>query len=624
VIVLIRMLFMLLVLLPSAARAQNQLDPFGFPLPSLTGNEIVDCQLFTSPYITTCTTQQIANLASCVTATTSIIGCVKPDGTTIVISGGTIAAAIPPPDVNVTDYGAVAGTCGNSAAISANNTAIQLAFNSGRNVNFPTGNYPHTTKGFNIQTASQVVHGPACTGAGTAAPFCPASIQDCTMQSSVSCAGTPADPCGYLSVFATGVEIHDLWINGNNPLGSGVNSVSRKGVFARGNPIDNLYVHDMYVTNTNAESIYQDSTGTGTKFLRNTVAHGQYAGFNFNGAGLTNGLIADNIIIDQGICILVLANDAYVLRNVCQGGPHNGGGVGIHIVAPALFVAAYNTVKDWNASGSAVGAMQIGFSPLGNDTGPGVVAFNTIINNMNTTAPGLGAGLVFDNVTGPVVATYNSIINSGDPGFSPPAVLFNGSRTDAILFSNNVLNGSVSVSPIGIEIYSDVPGGNRIQIDSTNTFGGIPTQTSYMVAPGGASGSVFTPTVTAALPYLPALLSEGINANPVLFTSNFLASSGTRPIGTTGSCNTSVTVVGGTLGALNGTWTSTAICGAAGTIILSGLPAAPAGWTCPIVDQTTSTARIRQTGSSTTSVTYTVDVATVANDILRFGPCAGY
>jgi len=45
------------------ALAQN-LTPEGFALPSpLTGNEIVDCAVFDSPYITTCTTGQIGALA---------------------------------------------------------------------------------------------------------------------------------------------------------------------------------------------------------------------------------------------------------------------------------------------------------------------------------------------------------------------------------------------------------------------------------------------------------------------------------------------------------------------------------------------------------------------------------
>lgn len=58
-----------LLVVPWVAHAQ-QLNPNGFPLQTLTGAEIVECQDPNSPYITTCTTQQIANLAVGVNACT--------------------------------------------------------------------------------------------------------------------------------------------------------------------------------------------------------------------------------------------------------------------------------------------------------------------------------------------------------------------------------------------------------------------------------------------------------------------------------------------------------------------------------------------------------------------------
>jgi hypothetical protein len=49
----------------AASDVHAQLTPNGFELPSpLTGNEIVDCQVPSSPYITTCTTGQIGALAA--------------------------------------------------------------------------------------------------------------------------------------------------------------------------------------------------------------------------------------------------------------------------------------------------------------------------------------------------------------------------------------------------------------------------------------------------------------------------------------------------------------------------------------------------------------------------------
>jgi hypothetical protein len=72
----------------SYASAQDGLTPNGFSLPSpLTGDEIIDCQAFASPYLTTCTTAQIAGLAG---ATTTLInnsgGTVNP-GEAIYING---------------------------------------------------------------------------------------------------------------------------------------------------------------------------------------------------------------------------------------------------------------------------------------------------------------------------------------------------------------------------------------------------------------------------------------------------------------------------------------------------------------------------------------------------------
>jgi hypothetical protein len=90
---------------------------------------------------------------------------------------------------------------------------------------------------------------------------------------------------------------------------------------------------------------------------------------------------------------------------------------------------------------------------------------------------------------------------------------------------------------------------------------------------------------------------------------------GAAPTGTTGTCSAS-SFSGGTLA---GQFTLTSICAIAGTVILSGLPTAPTGFSCWISDQVTGTAAIRQTASTTTTVTFTTTAATVANDTFEYG-----
>ncbi len=105
-----------------------------------------------------------------------------------------------------------------------------------------------------------------------------------------------------------------------------------------------------------------------------------------------------------------------------------------------------------------------------------------------------------------------------------------------------------------------------------------------------------------------------------------MISNGTNPTGNTGTCSTGVTVAGG---ATVGTWTSTAVCALAGTIILTGMPTAPTGYVCDMSDRTTAGVTIEETATSATSVTFTVrslptgSVATVANDILQY-KCLAY
>lgn len=103
-------------------------------------------------------------------------------------------------------------------------------------------------------------------------------------------------------------------------------------------------------------------------------------------------------------------------------------------------------------------------------------------------------------------------------------------------------------------------------------------------------------------------------------------STGTVPTGNTGSCNTGITVAGG---ATAGTWTSTAICALAGTIILTGMPVVTTGYSCDMSDRTTAGVTINQSATTTTTATFIVralptgSIATVANDILQY-KCMAY
>ncbi len=85
---------------------------------------------------------------------------------------------------------------------------------------------------------------------------------------------------------------------------------------------------------------------------------------------------------------------------------------------------------------------------------------------------------------------------------------------------------------------------------------------------------------------------------------------GSAPTGTTGTCVASSFTGGTTAGKF-----AAAVC-AGGTIILSGLPTAPNGYTCNAQDQTTPADTLKQTANSTTSATFTA--TTVAADVIAF------
>jgi hypothetical protein len=265
----------------------------------------------------------------------------------------------------------------------------------------------------------------------------------------------------------------------------------------------------MYVSAANGESIYSDANGVNAKFVHNTIIDGQYSALNTNNYNMLNVQITDNYVYRTGICMEVAAYDAYVLRNNCQGAGAVSGADAAGIFTTSYHVVAYNTINQWPASCCAVSPMHIGF--LDQIFGGGVVAYNTVTSNPFAAAAGAGAAFQIQRVHGPEVIAFNTITFNGSSGNAAPGIMFidNGYNTtdpiatDAILISNNTLNGNSSFQPIGIQIYSNIPTPNRIQINTSNTFGTTPTHTQYMVAPGGAAMSVFTDVINRALPYIP-------------------------------------------------------------------------------------------------------------------------
>lgn len=102
---------------------------------------------------------------------------------------------------------------------------------------------------------------------------------------------------------------------------------------------------------------------------------------------------------------------------------------------------------------------------------------------------------------------------------------------------------------------------------------------------------------------------------PAPVTSVGSVAGGSSPTLTTGSCSGSAAAGG----RLAGKFTA-ALC-SAGTYVISGLPAAPNGYTCGAWDQTTPADALVQTGNSATSVT--LKATTVASDVIAFS-CQGW
>lgn len=194
------------------------------------------------------------------------------------------------------------------------------------------------------------------------------------------------------------------------------------------------------------------------------------------------------------------------------------------------------------------------------------------------------------------------------PGGGVPAIFTSGGAGVAQL---------IALSP-KLTIASTATSNATIQIGrSTNSVDVFIGRVSSVDCVCDGSGNPFLTFVGAA---------AGGAATGGLSSPAALISTGTVPTGNTGTCSTGVTVAGGSR---VGTWTSTAICALAGTIILTALPAAPTGHNCFMTDRTTAGVVIEETTTTSTSASFVVrslptgTVPTVANDILQYS-CLEY
>ena len=142
-----------------------------------------------------------------------------------------------------------------------------------------------------------------------------------------------------------------------------------------------------------------------------------------------------------------------------------------------------------------------------------------------------------------------------------------------------------------------ITGTNDIIIQATNGADNCSNgDESNVIAICAGAGRIWTTT------------GAGTPGTAVNKISGAIVSIGTAPTLTTGSCSGSSWVGGAVVGKF------TAATCAAGTYILSGLPAAPNGYVCNAQDQTTPADTLKQTANSTTSCTLTS--TTVASDVI--------
>lgn len=187
---------------------------------------------------------------------------------------------------------------------------------------------------------------------------------------------------------------------------------------------------------------------------------------------------------------------------------------------------------------------------------------------------------------GEILGQFGFVGYDGSAAYTANLALVRGYSEEAFTGVNN--HGTslrFHVTPIGQGVNAE---GGRFSVNN-----GGATNINFLVGtatdPGGAGNIV---------------AASGILAGGA-FTAK-----GSVPTGTTGSCVASAFTGGATAGKF-----SAAVC-AAGTIILSGLPAAPNGYTCTAQDQTTPADTLKQTANTVTSVTFTA--TTVAADVVAF------
>lgn len=299
-----------------------------------------------------------------------------------------------------------------------------------------------------------------------------------------------------------------------------------------------------------------------------------------------------------------------------------------------------NMITASTATFLGVGAGNLTLSGV-NNTGVGVGSIPLLTSGAQNVAVGAGSG-----------SHFTSSSNNVALGYAALSTLSTGGTNIAIgTQSLQTLDAHFENVAIGYNSLKDLLSGDGntcvgyqcgggVTTGSLNTFiGGL----NCICTPGITTGSnnVVLGGVTGLSGSLSGAIIFGDGAGNIRLSWDNTASrwtaaggiiapamtgNGTPPTGNTGTCSTGVTVVGGSS---IGTWTSTAICALAGTIILTAMPTQPTGYVCRMSDRTTAGVVIEETATTVTSATFVVrslptgTVATVANDILQYD-CKGY
>lgn len=268
----------------------------------------------------------------------------------------------------------------------------------------------------------------------------------------------------------------------------------------------------------------------------------------------------------------------------------------------------------------AIGAgSAITSSGAGGALGGNAFTSNSPLTSGTTTTTGCTDNAVLES-RGSLVTCDAAILA---PSGGPVTIGNGGATTRQLIFAPNAGNSAA---------FGAVSGGGGLAL-FLNTIASSRLDASMTVGNSGCFRWTSSSDPTGAFDTALCRLGAGIvevgtsaaNALGTLATAS-VRSTGTAPTGNTGTCNTAVTVAGG---ATAGTWTSTAICAIAGTIILTAMPTQTTGYACFMTDRTTAGVVIEETATTATTATFTVRalptgaVATAANDILQYS-CTGY